>query len=128
MNAVLDHCVEGLRMLDTLYAQCGATETVWRSSISSLIRLQALSVKSICGQYPGVSNASGSTLTKPKRSLFTSLFLSLSSLQHVCRDTEVRLQATDEDEHILSMVSHESHLEWEGVVRKAREGRETRGQ
>lgn len=30
----------------------------------------------------------------------------------------MKLQATDEDEHILHMVSHESHLE--GVVKKER--------
>ncbi|TNN59143.1 DmX-like protein 1 [Liparis tanakae] len=32
------------------------------------------------------------------------------------RDTEVAAQATDGDEHVLPMGSHESHLEWEGVA------------
>lgn len=53
----------------------------------------------------------------------------VSELQHkqACRETQVKLQATDEDEGFLPMVSHESHLEWEGVVRKERGGRNTKG-
>lgn len=39
----------------------------------------------------------------------------------------MKLQATDGDEHILPMVSHESHLEWEGVVRKEREEEGSQG-
>ena len=38
----------------------------------------------------------------------------------------MKLQTTDEDECILPMVSYESHLEGEGVVRKERGGRSTR--
>lgn len=34
------------------------------------------------------------------------------------RDTEDTAQATDGDEHVLPMGSHESHLEGEGVVRR----------